>query len=115
LSISAQLTARFSARESPASALAKWRATHPDWLPDHYEQIDESYNSITWEWRHTPMSMKFVPFGAALGGRTVYRLTALFQADGAGGSRITVNGSCDQDTHRAIHAATTDLQEGGVP
>jgi hypothetical protein len=114
LSISAQLTAHFSAREPPALALATWRAQRPEWLPDHYKQIDESYNSITWEWRHTPLSMKLVPFGGAMGGKTVYRLTALFQDDGAGGSKVTINGSCDQATHKAIHAATADVQEGGL-
>jgi hypothetical protein len=115
VSISAQLTAHLSAREPPAVALATWRAQRPEWLPDHYQQVDESYNSITWEWRHTPLSMKIVPFGGAMGGKTVYRLTALFQDDGAGGSKVTINGSCDQETHRAIHAVTADVQEGGVP
>jgi hypothetical protein len=67
VSISAQLTAHLSVSEPPAAALASWRAQRPPWLPDHYEPIDESYDS------------------------------------------------CDADTHRAIHAATADVQEGGVP
>jgi hypothetical protein len=115
VTISAELTAHLTEREPPAAALATWRAQRPGWLSNHYQQIDESYNSITWEWRHTPLSMKLVPFGGAMGGRTVYRLTALFQDDGTGGSKITINGSCDQATHKAIHAAITDVQEGGVP
>jgi hypothetical protein len=115
LAISAQLTAHVSVGEPPLEALAAWRRQPPEWLSDHYQQVDESYDSITWEWRHTPLSMKLVPFAGAMGGRTVYRLTALFQDDGAGGSRVTINGSCDPDTHRAIHAATPDIQEGGLP
>ena len=85
MAISAQLTARLTVREPPAAALAGWRRQRPEWLADHYQQIDESYNSITWEWRHTPLSMKLVPFAGAMGATTVYRLTALFQDDGAGG------------------------------
>jgi hypothetical protein len=115
VSISAQLTAHLSVSEPPAAGLASWKAQNPPWLPDHYHMVDESYDSLTWEWRHTPLMMKFVPFGAAAGGQTVYRLTALFQDDGAGGSKVTLNGSCDADTHRAIHAATADVQEGGTP
>jgi hypothetical protein len=115
VAISAQLTAHFSDLEPPAAVLQRWRDTRPTWLPDHYRQIDEAYNSITWERRHTPASMRLVSLGGMLGGKTVYRLTALFQDDGSGGTKITVNGSCDAHTHRAIHDAAADVQEGGLP
>jgi hypothetical protein len=115
MTISSSLTATFSAPgEAPAAALASWRSDRPAWLPDHYQQIDESYDSLTWEWRRTPMSMKLVPFAKFFGGQTAYRLTAVFQDDGAHGSRITVDGSCDDGTHKAIAAAAEKVVEGGV-
>jgi hypothetical protein len=115
VSISAQLTATFTApNERPATALANWRSNRPEWLPDQYKEIDDSYNSVTWEWRHTPLSMKFVPGAKFFGGQTVYRLTALFDDDGRFGSKITVNGSCDPDTHQAIVAAADNVFDGGI-
>jgi hypothetical protein len=115
MTISTTLTARFAApSEAPDAALAHWQANRPGWLPDRYQEIDRSYNSVTWEWRHTPLSMRFVPFAKMFGGQTAYRITALFGDDGAGGSRITVNGSCDDTTHRAIAAAADEVVEGGV-
>jgi hypothetical protein len=113
--ISSTLTARFSAPgEPPAASLARWRESPPAWLPECYKEIDRSYNSVTWEWRHTPLSMKLTVIGKWFGGETSYRLTALFLDDGAGGSKITVNGGCDDDTHAAIRAAAEQVVEGGV-
>jgi hypothetical protein len=115
MTISTTLTARFTApSEPPEAALARWRAHRPEWLPDHYHEIDESYNSVTWEWRHTPLSMRLVPFAKMFGGQTAYRITALFEGDGRLGTRITVNGSCDDQTHAAIAAAAEEVIEGGV-
>jgi hypothetical protein len=115
MTISTSLTARFSApTESPEAALARWRAHRPSWLPERYQEIDGAYNSVTWEWRHTPLSMRFVPFAKMFGGQTAYRLTAVFRPDDGIGCRITVNGSCDESTHRAIAAAAEQVVEGGV-
>jgi hypothetical protein len=113
--LTSTLTARFSAPgERPEAALERWRANPPEWLPDRYREIDRSYNSVTWEWRHTPLSMKLTLIGKWVGGQTVYRLTALFADDGHGGSAITVNGACDDRTHEAIRAAAEQVVEGGV-
>ena len=113
-SITSTLTARFSATgESPASARERWRATTPDWLPRRYGEIDDSYNSVTWQWKHTQLVMKLVA-GGLFGGTTAYRLTALFEDDAAGGSRITVNGQADADTRAAIQAAADSYFEGGL-
>jgi hypothetical protein len=114
-SISSALTARFSAAgEPPAAALAKWRANRPGWLPDRYEEIEDSFESVTWQWRHEQLAMKLIPFSGFFGGATSYRITALFQDDGAGGSRITVNGEADSDTRAAIGAAAESVAEGGI-
>jgi hypothetical protein len=112
---SSALTARFSvAGEPPATALAKWRTTRPAWLPGRYEEIEDSFDSVTWQWRHKQAAMKLIPFSGFFGGATVYRITALFQDDGAGGSRITVNGEADPDTRAAIGAAAESVFEGGI-
>ncbi len=112
--ISSGLTARFSApNESPASALARWRSTRPAWLPDRYKEIEDSCKSVTWEWRHTGLMMKMVA-GGPFGGRTVYRLTALFDDDGAGGTVVTVNGQADEKTRAAINAAADTVFEGEI-
>lgn len=113
--ISTTVTARFSAPgEAPAAALARWRANRPAWLPDRYRETDRSPNSITWEARHTPFSMKLKLAGRFGAGQTSHRITARFHDDGAGGSRITVSGSCDAHTYRAITAAAQETVEGGV-
>ena len=112
MALSSGITAHFSAPgDPPSSALARWRATPPDWLPSRYGEVEDSYKSVTWEWRHTGLAMKLVG-GAMFGGRTVYRITALFDDDGAGGSRITVNGQADEETRAAI-AAAADTVFGG--
>ena len=114
-SLSSSLTAQFSARgEPPGSALARWRATPPAWLPAHYGEIEDSYNSVTWEWRHKQLSMKLLPFSGVFGGATCYRITALFEDDGAGGSRVTVNGQADQKTQAAIGEAAESFLVGGT-
>ncbi len=58
--------------------------------------------------------MRLVPFAKMFGGQTAYRLTAVFAPDSRIGCRITVNGSCDDATHRAIAAAAEEVVEGGV-
>jgi hypothetical protein len=108
-----RLTARFSAPEPPAQALARWRSARPDWLPSQYREVEDSYESVTWEWRHTGGLMKLVG-GGFFGGQEVYRLTALFTDDGAGGSRITVNGRADESTREAIRAAAESYVDGGI-
>jgi hypothetical protein len=114
-SISSSLTARFSARtEPPASALARWRKTPPDWLPSRYVEVDDSYNSVTWEWRQQQAMMRLVTLNGLLGGVTCYRLTALFEDDGSGGSRITLDGQADRATRAAIVAAADSVFEGGL-
>src|SRR5436305_13222145 len=93
--ISNTITAKFSAPgEAPPQALARWRSDRPDWLPDEYKEIEDSYKSVTWEWRHTGLAMKLVG-GGFFGGSEVYRITALFNDDGARGPAITVNGQVD--------------------
>jgi hypothetical protein len=114
MTLSNTITAKFSAPgEAPMQALARWRSTRPDWLPDHYKEIEDSYKSVTWEWRHTPMSMKLVG-GGLFGGRSVYRITASFSDDGAGGSAITVNGQADDHTYKAIVEASDSYAAGGI-
>jgi hypothetical protein len=109
-----RLTARFAAPgEPPMQALARWRSSRPEWLPAAYREIEDSYKSVTWEWRHTGALMKLVG-GGLFGGQEVYRITALFDDDGAGGSRITVNGQADEDTRAAIRAAAESYVEGGI-
>jgi hypothetical protein len=113
--ISSTLTASFSAPgEPPATALARWRKTPPDWLPGRYKEIQDSYNSVTWEWRHVLMSMKLVSLGGLLGGATVYRITAIFEDDGARGTLITVNGAADVKTRAAITKAADHVFAGGL-
>ena len=115
MTISTTLTARFTAPgEEPAAALARWCANRPEWLPDQYREVERSFNSVTWEWRHRSISLKLTLVGRLRGGQTAHRITAVFHDDGAGGSRITVNGSCDARTYRTITAAAQETVEGGV-
>lgn len=69
-------------------------------------------NSVTWEWQHTPLAMKLV--GRFRAAHSARRITALFHDDGAGGSQIIVNGSCDAHTYQAITAAAQETVEHGV-
>jgi len=115
--ISTGLTARFTEPgERPQAARERWKKERPAWLPDHYRELEElaSYNSITWEWRHTQASMKLVLFSRFFGGQTVYRITALFEDDGRFGSIITVNGLADPKTRTAIQEAAEGYYAGGV-
>jgi hypothetical protein len=112
--LSATLTARFELpQEAPPQALARWRAERPSWLAAHYVEVDESYKTITWEWSHTPFSMKLVG-GGAFGGHEVFRLTAVFDDDGDGGTHVTVNGTAEEQTREAIRAAADSFVVGGV-
>lgn len=112
--LTTDLTAQFSVPgQQPNATLAKWRAKQPDWLDSSYKEINDSYNSVTWEMRHTQFLMKLVG-GKFVGGSTVYRITALFDDDGFGGSRITVNGSADKRTRAAIKEAADSFVEGGL-
>jgi hypothetical protein len=109
-----ELTAQFSvAGQKPNTALARWRASRPEWLGSHFKEISDSYNSVTWEQRHTQLLMKLVG-GSFFGGQTVDRLTALFEDNGHGGSTITVNGSADPKTRAAIRSAAEKYYEGGI-
>jgi hypothetical protein len=112
--LNSELTARFSAPgQQPSVALSRWRATPPDWLGKHFEEISDSFNSVTWEQRHTQLLMKIVG-GGFFGGQTVDRLTAIFEDNGLGGSNITVNGSADVKTRQAIKAAAEQFVNGGI-
>ena len=105
-SITSTLTAVFHEPAlAPSIALGRWRNSPPQWLPRKYQEVDDSYNSVTWEWRHT---------GFLSPGATVYRVTALFDDDGSGGSRITVNGQADQKTRQAMAAAAVQVFDGGL-
>lgn len=113
--LSSNLTAHFTEpHEQPDAAMAHWRTNRPAWLPDHYREIDNSYNSVTWEWRHIQWFMRFIPFAGFFGGATCYRITALFESDGAFGSSITVNGQADLKTQEAISSAAQQYEPGGA-
>lgn len=113
--LSSNLTAHFSEpREQPNAAMAHWRTTRPAWLPAHYKEIDTSYNSVTWEWRHVGWPMRIIPFAGFLSGATCYRITALFESDGGFGSSITVNGQADLKTQDAISSAAQQYEPGGA-
>jgi hypothetical protein len=114
LAISTNFTAQFKVGAPPDKALAQWRADRPPWLPSRYQIIEDSYNSLTWEWSHVGALMKIVTFGGLLGGQTVYRVTALFSADQLGGSLVTVNGTADPETRHGIQAAALGFEEGGL-
>jgi hypothetical protein len=114
VAISSNFTAQFKDGAPPQQALAQWRANRPAWLPSRYREIEDSYNSVTWEWRHIGALMKLVTFGGILGGQTVYRITVLFTPDQFGGSQVTVNGTADLDTRHAIEAAAKGFEEGGL-
>ena len=114
-SLSSILTAQFNEpRDQPATALARWRANRPSWLPSHYREIEDSYNSVTWEWRHIQWLMRVIPFAGFFGAATCYRITALFESDGGFGSHITVNGQADEKTLEAIRAAAEHFALGGT-
>ena len=113
--LSNMITAQFSSsNEQPDAALAHWRATPPEWLPKQYREVEDSYNSVTWEWRHTQWIMKLVTLNGLLGGATCNRITVLFQSDGGFGSKITVDGNPDDKTQAAIEAAAKSYQVGGT-
>lgn len=114
MALSTIFTAYFDIPEPPDKGLAKWRAGHPDWLPARYKEIEDSYNSVTWEWRHLQGIMALVTFGGLLGGATVYRVTALFEPNAYGGSHVTVNGTADVDTRQAIARAAKEFDVGGL-
>ena len=113
--LSNQFTARFrETTEQPAAALARWTETHPAWLPEAYEVIDGSYNSVTWEWRTKQFVMKILPFSGLFGGKTAYRITAHFESDGGLGSVVTVVGQADDKTRAEIQAAAENYLVGGA-
>jgi len=115
LAISTSFSAQFKSADPPDRALAQWRATRPDWLPPKSKEIQDSYNSVTWEWRHTSLMMRLVTFNGLLAlGASVYRVTALFAADELGGSKITVNGMADVKTREAIQHAALGFEAGGL-
>jgi hypothetical protein len=109
------MTATFTApSERPEVALASWRANRPAWLPDHYKEINDSYESVTWEWRHKEGMMKVIPGAKFFAGEACYRITALFKSDGHFGSVITVNGDADRHTREALSQAAEKYVEGGI-
>ena len=114
MAISTNFTAQFKDGAPPQKALAQWQADRPSWLPSRYRMIEDSYNSVTWEWSHVGALMKLVTLGGLLGGQTVYRITALFSPDQFGGSLVTVNGTADPETRRGIQAASLGFEEGGL-
>src|SRR3954454_16058645 len=115
MTISTGFTAKFSGNygDTAQGTLASWRASPPPWLPSKFQEIEESYKSVTWEWRHTPLSMKLVGGGFFGGGRG-YRITALFEDDGRGHVTITVNGEADEETQKAIQASAEQYFPGGI-
>lgn len=114
MAISTNFTAQFKDGAPPDRALAQWRANRPEWLPAKYQEIADSFNSVTWQWSHLGLMMKLVTFGGLLGGQSVYRITALFTPDAYGGSQVTVNGTADPETRRAIEQAAQGFEAGGL-
>jgi hypothetical protein len=110
-----QFTAEFRVpNQQPDAALRQWTEAHPAWLPEHYKVIDGSYNTVTWQWRHTQPIMRIIPFAAFFGGQTVYRITARFATDGGLGSVVTVNGQGEDKILPGIQAAADSYLAGGT-
>ncbi len=102
-----EISLHFLVPGRPDSALASWRAQPPSWINQYgYKQIDESFNSLVFERRHTSKLAKAFGLDAFSFGmwESVQRLTALFVDDGSGHTRITINGYADPKARGEIEA-----------
>ena len=91
--------------EPATAAMQSWKARPPDAL-SHFELVDESYNSVTYEKRWMTASMK-ITHALSLGlmgrqGESIWRATARFDADGDHRTRVTIVGMLDEETRAAL-------------
>lgn len=117
-------------QQAPDAALAQWRASPPAAIHDgHFEVVDESYNSLTYESRFydTPQKILFV---ATLGlawlmrkivpMQSIWNFTVRFDAHGDGGrqTKVTIFGHATEETRTALgevaaeHGGAVDLRVG---
>ena len=94
-----EVNASFMLAGEPAANVAAWRAKPPPFLVD-YKRVDESYESLVYEANVTTMFMKVTTFGI---GKTLYRLTFTFRADGGAGRDAGERARPGRRTHRAEH------------
>ena len=97
--------------DEPAEVVHRaWRAETPSELADHdFEQVDEAYNSISYERRYYdwPQKIMFVTtcgtallFKGFLASR--HKLTARFDKEGESATRVTIAGMADPDTRARL-------------
>src|SRR3954469_4634698 len=103
-----ELELHYLAPGTPDTVLAQWRQDPPPALRD-YEIADESYNSLTYERHYYDWIWKImfvVTFGVALlfkdFAKSVFRVTARFDAEGGTSTRITILGKADPETRAGL-------------
>ena len=95
-----EVNAAFVVPGESSAILAAWRADPPSFLSvDGYKQVDDSYESLVYEANVTTSFVKITTFGF---GKTVYRLTFTFRADGDGGTKVTALGQALERTRAAF-------------
>lgn len=86
----------------PLATMQAFRAQPPAWITDNrFTLADESYESLVYAADVMRPGMKLLMWGMA---RTIYRITATFRADGAGGTRLTLLGQAEESMRAAILA-----------
>jgi hypothetical protein len=92
----------------PETVMAQWRQERPAPLRD-YEVADESYNSLVFEHHYYDWIWKLMwvlTFGVALlfkgFARSVYRVTARFDAEGGTRTKVTILGKADPETRTRL-------------
>ena len=84
----------------PMANAAAWRERPPSWVTDHgFRLVDVSYEALVYEADVMGKGMKLLMWGMA---STIYRVTATFRADGAGGTRLTLIGQARDEMRAAI-------------
>ena len=105
-----ELELHFVMNERAEDVHRAWRAETPQALTQgDFEQVDESYNSITYESRYYdwPAKVLFVStcgFALIFKGfmESIYNVTARFDKEGEAGAKVTITGKADPDTRARL-------------
>jgi hypothetical protein len=112
-----EIQLQFVVPGTPDNVLAQWKQDRPASLRG-YEIADEAYDALTFEYHYYDWIWKImfvVTFGVALlfkgFARSVYRLTARFDAEGGTRTKVTLLGKADERTRAALGEVAA--QNGG--
>jgi len=103
LTLTSEILVQYTVRERPQDVMAAWQRQPPAWVGEgDYRGVDESFETLVYERRHTPRWARVFGLNWFGGWESVYRVSIRFDAAGAWATKVTISGRADERARAAI-------------